>query len=226
MKLTIAESFYVLIHHPDKPRVLVPETARNAGMIGAMFLDLSLDENIIIEEGVIKVKSLRSELPQVHKDMLDKIANSAKKRKPKWWISRFTQTANKFRRPLLENLEKSGFLDLIPRKFLFIPYTQTYLLKKDEREKMIAQLRGVVFQNKEFDHHLASMLGLIQATKMFKLIADGPEERKQCKIRIKEIVESDVFMKGVGTVIQEMQAAMMAAIIASTAATTVVTSGS
>ncbi len=224
MKLTIAESFYVLIHHPDKPRVLVPETARNAGMIGAMFLDLSIAENIIIDEGLIKVKAIISDLPQAHKDILNVVANSPKKRKPKWWISRLTQKANKYRKPLLESLAKSAYLELVPKKFLFIPYTQTWLIKKDEREKMIKQLREVVFDNKEFDHHTASMLGLIQATKMFKLIANSMDERRQCRLRIKEIVESDVFLKGVGAVIQEIQAAMMVAIIASSAATSAATS--
>ena len=220
MKLTIAESFYVLIHHPDKPRIVVTEAARNAGMIGAIMLDLSLAENLIIEDGLLKVKSTRLTLPECHKMVLDKIYDSPKLRKPKNWISRMVQSSGKTKRALWENLEKQGILELVPKRFLFIPYTLTWLIKRDLREKLIRDLRGIVFEKKEVDAFSASLLGLIQATKMYKIIANTSDERKKAKNRIKEIIESDKIMEGVGTVIQEMQAAMMAAIVASTAATT------
>ena len=219
MKLSIAENFYILIHHPDKPRIVVTETARNAGMIGAILLDLSIGENIILENGLLKVKSARTTLPSCHKMILDKLSDAPKLRKPKNWISRMVQAPSKPKRALWENLEKKGILELVPRRFLFIPYTQTWLIKRELRDKLIRDLRSIVFDKKEVDPGYASLLGLIQATKMYKLIAHTAVERKQARTRIKSIIESDVIMEGVGKVIQEMQAAMMAAIVASTAAT-------
>jgi hypothetical protein len=226
MKLTIAESFYILIHHPEKPRIVVTEAVRNAGMIGAIFLDLSVDGNLSIENGLIRVKSLKTKLPPAHVEVLNKITDSTKLRKPKSWISRFTQTAGKTKRSLVEELEKKGLLEVEHKRFLFIPYIRTWLSKPEKRENLIQDLRAIVFRDKEFDGQYASLLGLVQACKIHKLISTNRDELKSSKARIKEIIESDLITQGVGTVIQEMQAAMMTAIIASTAATTASTAAS
>ena len=226
MKLTIAESFYILIHHPEKPRIIVTEAVRNAGMIGAIFLDLSVDGNLSIENGLIRVKSLKTKLSAAHVDILNKITDSTKQRKPKSWISRFTQTAGKTKRSLVEELEKKGLLEVEHKRFLFIPYIKTWLTRPEKRENLIQDLRAIVFGNKESDGQYASLLGLIQACKIHKLISTNRDELKASKARIKEIIESDLITQGVGTVIQEMQAAMMTAIIASTAATTAATAAS
>jgi len=226
MKLTIAESFYVLIHHPEKPRVMVTEAVRNAGMIGAIFLDLSVEGNVVIEDGLIRVKSIKSKLPPIHREILNKMADSVKLRKPKSWISRLTQTAGKTKRSLVEELERKGLMEVEHKRLLFISYIRTWLSRTDAREKIIKELRGIVFDKKGFDGHYAGLLGLVQACKMHKLISTDRQEVKDSKARIKKIIESDLITQGVGTVIQEMQAAMMAAIIASTAATTAATAAS
>lgn len=226
MKLTIAESFLVLIHHPEKARYIVDGNVRNAGLIGSIFLDLSLDENIITEDGYLIVKSFQTKLPGLYKKILDKMSNSPRKRKPKVWISRFSQRSNKPRRELLDSLEKKGIVDIEHKVFLVFPYIRSRLLKQDLRNQMISDLRDIIFKNKEIDPHSASLLGLIQACKMHKVVCNDKAELKQSRLKIKEIIESDLITQGVSTVIQEMQAAMMAAIIASTAATTAASAAS
>ncbi len=225
MKLTIAENFFILIHHPDKPRIEVTEVARNVGMIGAIFLDLSIEENIIIEDGVIKVKSTKSNLLPAHNELLDILAKSPKRRKPKQWISRINQRAGKTKRKLLESLEKKGIIEIVHKRFLFIPYIQTLLVRRDMRENLIKQMRGIIFQNMEMDGQAPYLLGLIQACKAHKIVCNDKDEMKQSRKKIKEIIESDQIMQGVGTVIQEMQAAIMAAVIASSAASSAAVAG-
>ena len=85
---------------------------------------------------------------------------------------------------------------------------------------MVAELRETLFGNRKIDNETAMLLGLVQACKMHKVVCHGRDEVKACKARLKEILERDIISSGVDKVIREMHAAVMGAVVASTAATT------
>jgi hypothetical protein len=53
---------------------------------------------------------------------------------------------------------------------------------------------------------------------MYRIICRDKKERKICKTRIKEWIQSDAISQGVSKVIKEMQAAVIGAVVASSAA--------
>ena len=220
MSLTVAEKFLILIHHPEKSKYVVMEQAMNAGLIGAILLDLSAEERIKITEGKVTVRHSSSRLPEPHRQILKKIQQSPKQKKAKSWISRFALSPGKYRKGILVSLERKGILRIERKRFLFIKYLRTYLIKTSLRNEMIQELRNVVFSNEKPDKEGAMMLGLVQACKMHKVICRSKEETKLSKTRLKEIIESDDIAREVDQVIREMQVAVITAIAASTVATT------
>lgn len=220
MSLTVAEKFLILIHHPQKSKYVVSEQAKNAGLIGAILLDLSAEERISIGEGKVTVRHSSTRLPEPHRLILQKIQQSPKQKKVKSWISRFAQGPGKYRKGILISLERKGILRIEHKRFLFIKYLRTYMIKTSDRDEIIRELRDIVFNNRKPDKDNAMMLGLVQACKMHKVISRNKDEAKRSKTKMKEIIESDEIAKEVDVVIREMQVAVITAITASTVVTT------
>jgi hypothetical protein len=220
MSLSIAEKFMVLAHHPVKSTYLVTDQAKNAGLIGAILLDLLKEERIYIKEGKITIKHTNTHLPESHSLILQKIHQSSRTRKVKSWISRFAQVPGKYRKSLLISLERKGIFRIEHKRFLFIKYLRTKLIKASVRDDIIQELRDTIFKNKKPDKEYAMVLGLVQACKMHKIICRSKDELKLSKTRLKEIIESDAIARDVDKVIQEMQTAVITAIAAASVATT------
>jgi hypothetical protein len=220
MTLTTAERLIVLAHHPEKPRFVVPEQLRNVGIIGSILIDLSAEERLKIEGGKIIVKHTNTNLPEPHRLMLQKIHQSGKKRKVKSWISRTVQAPRKYRRGILKSLERKGIIRMEEKRFLFFKYFVTYLIKTSLREQMIQEIRGVIFENKQPDKEISMILGMLQACKMHKIFCEDKEEIKRCKSVLKDMLASYTISRDVDKVIQEMHAAVVSAVIASSVATT------
>ena len=89
---------------------------------------------------------------------------------------------------------------------------------------MIREIRAVIFEGDDISEKAASLLGLVEACKMYKVICKDKKEVSLCKARLKELIQDDQIAQGVDKVIQAMQAAVVAAIVATTAATTAATS--
>jgi hypothetical protein len=220
MTLTAAERFLILAHHPEKANYVIPEQTRNAGMIGSILLDLAAEDKIKIENGVVLVRSTNTKLLLPHRVVLQRMHQSNKRKKVKTWISRFAQAPGRHHREILTALERKGIVRIDRKKFLFIPYWRTSLIKSSEREEMIRDIREIIFKGRPVKNENAILLGLIQACKMFKVVCQDKEEIRTCKMKLKEIIASNVISGSVDKVIREMQAAVVnAAVISSTAAT-------
>lgn len=219
MNLNTPEKFLLLIQHSTKTRFILSEQIINAGFIGSILLDLANDKNIEIVDGKLIVKSSATKLITVHKDLLAHIENTSRKRKVKTWISKLSRKTRTYKKSTLIDLEEKGVIKLIYKKFLFFKYYRTKLVNNDAREQLIHEIREVIFNNKKVDDKASLILGLIEACKMQKIICLNKGERKICKNRVKEIMESDAISQGVDRVIKDMQATIMLAVVASTAAT-------
>jgi len=144
MTLTAAERFLILAHHPVKANYVIPEQTRNAGMIGSILLDLAAEDKIKIENGMVLVRSTNTKLLLPHRVVLQRMHQSTKPRKVKTWISRFAQAPGRHHREILTALERKGIVRIDRKKFLFIPYWRTSLIKSSEREEMIREMQAAV----------------------------------------------------------------------------------
>ena len=203
---------------------MVPEQKRNAGIAGGILLDLAREEKIKVVDKRIKVLSRATKTSQAHNLALKKIAGSNKEKKAKTWISNIASWNGKYRHALLEDMRRKRLIQVEKKKFLFIPYTKTRLLDRKKQTALAAELREVILQKKKLDSETAAILGLIEATRIYRIISKDRREQKEMKTRLREMLADDAILKGVGEAIREMQAAVAASVAATAAATSAATS--
>ena len=213
-----AEKFLLLIQHPEKSRFILSDPYKKSGLVGSILLDLSYEGKIDVENGRLVLKKPDTDLSAIHKEVLDRIQKSSKDRKVKTWISRFSGKSARYQREILRNLEDKGIIRMEPKRFLFFKYYRTKLIKHKVRDQIIKEIRETLLYNKQVNDENSLILGLVEACNMYRIICRDKKERKICKTRIKEWIQSDVISQGVGKVIKEMQAAVIGAVVASSAA--------
>ena len=216
MRLNTAEKFLLLIQNPKKPGYLVSETIRDAGITGAILSDLVCQKKIEIINGSLKILADQADTSNAHSILLQMMQQSGRNRKIKTWISKLSRRSSKYRKELIKQVEKKGFLRIIHKQFLWIKYDRTELIKSSERQEIIQGLREVIFHNKEADKTNAIIAGLIHACKLHKIICENKEERRICKHKLEELMRSDPLSQGVNKAIKEMQAAITGAVAAAT----------
>ncbi len=123
-----------------------------------------------------------------------------------------------YRKLMLEILQHKGIIRLEKKRFLFIPYLKAYLIKKNDRIKLINAIRDTLIYTKKTDLEMASLLGLIQACQMIRILSKESSERKHFKIKLDQIMKSDEIASGVNIVVREMQAAILASLVVTTVA--------
>jgi Golgi phosphoprotein 3 len=220
MKENTAEKFFILIQHPDKSRFIVSEQTKNAGLIGSILLDLANAKNLEIESGKLIVKSTNTDLSQTHKTILEQIEKSTRIRKIKTWISKFSRKSRKYQKEILLGLDNKGIIKIDHRSFLGIKYYKTQLTNSAIRESIINEIRDIIFKDSKISEENSLIIGLVEACKMHKIIANDKSEIRICKRKLAEIIKSDSIAQGVDKVIKEMQAAIIGAVVASTVAAT------
>ncbi len=215
MQLTSTEKFFVLIQHPEKSCFIVSEQIRQAGLIGSIMLDLAHNGNLEIVDGMLMVKSLETNLSSTHKKLLNQVEESARTRKVKSWISRFSRRFRTYQKEIVIGLESKGIVSIQHKRFLGIKYYRSHLENTYLREELIADIHDIIFQMKPTNNESAIILGIIHACHMHKIFCNDKSEVKMCKRKLKEIMKSDQIAQGVDKAIKEMQAAVLGAIVAS-----------
>ena len=213
-----AEKFLILIQHPDKHRFIVSGHIKNAGLIGSILLDLTNSKNLTIENGKLIVKSKDSDLPQAHQWILEEIEKSPRIRKIKTWIARFSRKSRKIQKELLLEIENQGIIRINHKCFLGIKYYKTQLINHTLREKIVDEIHDIIFKESKISEENLMIIGLIEACRMHKIVAKDKSEVKICKRKLAKIIKSDTIAQEVNKAIKETQAAIVAAVAASTIA--------
>jgi hypothetical protein len=220
MKLNISEHFLILALHPEKPHFIVTQPALNAGFIGSVFLDLSVTQQIEMQDATIAVTSQKQPASGIEGKILKAISESQKPRKARRWIAKFSQKARRYRLEVMKDLEKKGYVKIEHRSFLFIPYHRFRLINKPYRLQLAMDLRNAIIQGKTDDPRKAALLGLVKACKMQKTLSTDRNDLAVIKKKLKAMEEKEPISEGVDKVIREMQAAIVGAVVASSVAAT------
>jgi len=223
MKLNTLTKFLLVAHHPEKGRFLISDAHINFGIIGAALLEISLDEQIKIEDNkLILLKTGNSE-NTIMTDISKEIRNSKKDRKVKYWITKLSRKSSKYKWEILADLEKSRLIRIEDKRFLgLIPYRKSYLIERNTRNELIDQLKKDALFGRDLNNDTILMLGLIEACKMHKIITSDKKELKKLKQKLKDIIKENAIADTVDKTIKQVQAT----IIGATVATTIATSGS
>jgi len=219
MKLTTAEKFLLIAHQPEKGRFLISEVQINYGIIGAMLLEMSLEQKISIKNDKLIVNNHGRDNDEIISEISSLIYNSKKERKIRYWLTKLSRKSGKYKWAILNELVNKRMMRIEKKKFLgIIPYRLSYITDDRARRDLIRTAKSNILSHKDLSDENVVVLGLIEACKMYKIITTDKEELKRVKKELKEIIKESPIAETLGQTIQQVQAAVIAAVVTATAA--------
>jgi hypothetical protein len=216
--MSIAEEF-LLLAYDDDGTPLTDGTRLDNGLGGAILLELALGRRLDIEDRRVVVVD-RGPIGDALTDGALARIDEDKPRKPGYWVTKLSKQA---RPRILEKLVAEGVLTVEKDKVLWVFPRTKYppasgappAVEADARER----IRAAVLGDGPVEPRTAALCALVAATELDRKILAGVD-RKRVKSRLKEISEGAWAADAVRKTIEEIQAAVMVAIIASTTAAT------
>ena len=217
--MNLAEEF-VLLAYADDGTPLIDAMHLDNGLGGALLLELAMAGRVDVAD---KKVVLLDQTP-VGDPLLDsaiaRLFADVKDRKPGHWVTQFAKDT----RPLvLEKLVAAGVLTVEKDKVLWVfprtRYPAAHGVQPVEETAAIDRMRAALLGSGPVDPRTAALCALVGATDLdAKVFADL--DRKTVKTRLKEIGEGAWAAAAVKKTIDEIQAAVLVAIVASTTAAT------
>ena len=211
---------FVLLAYRDDGTPLTDGMHLDNGLGGALLLELALAEKVdVVDKKVVVLDSAPTGDPLIDA-ALRQLVEDQKTRRPGHWIGKFAKGA---RAQVLDQLvtegvvrrEKDKVLWVFPRTRYPAAHGVEPVAETEARQRMVA----AVSASGPVEPRTAALCALVAATDMDKKIF-ADLDRRQVKDRLKEISEGAWAAAAVKKSIEEIQAALMVAIIASTTATT------
>ncbi len=186
MGKTLLEEFVILLLHPRRGRLMSMGNTLSQAVAVAALTDLLLSGLIVLEEGKVKVKSLKFSGRKVPDYMIRKIHSSGRLRTFKQWSGRFFFKGDRFLRETLGDLVHRNVLYVRDHHFLFFPYRRYFLIREKERDQLISELQSVVFGEDLPDFRQAVLLQLLASCNLSRLVARDRESARIFRRKIKE----------------------------------------
>lgn len=228
MQLNTTEKFLLLTRHPRKGRALISDMHMHHVIMGIQFLELSAMEAFTLgEKDRVQLNDDFETTDPVLTEVVAQIRKSRRNRKVRDWIVKLSGKAARHKRTFLEKMEQKGLIRIEKKKILgLIPYRKVYLEDHKTRDELIYVLRSALLESKAEHHEILIILGMIDACKMHKVLGRSKQEVKEIKKKLQPFLKENPVASDVKKSIEQVQAAIMASIAASTAAVSVTTSGS
>jgi Golgi phosphoprotein 3 (GPP34) len=213
--MSLAEEF-LLLAYADDGTPLTDGMHLDNGLGGALLLELALESRIdVVDKRVVALNATPAGDPLIDQ-ALERIVEAEKSRKPGYWVSKFAKDT---RPRVLEKLVADGVLTMEKDRVLWVFPRTRYpaaqgsepAVETDARQRM----RAAVLGDGTVESRTAALCALVAATDLDrKVFADL--DRKRVKARLKEISQGAWAAKAVQATIEEIQAAILIAIVAAT----------
>ena len=212
--LTLPEDLLLLALRDKKGTVVSSASlALTYGLAGAILLELTILDKIVLEGDKFIVKDATPTGDDIFDEALAKIHASKKIRKPSYWVSKLSGI-KKLKDRLLERLVKQGILRREEHKVLWVIPTPRYpTLSGAPEMKRRELIRNAILHNVEPDERTGILISLVSACSLVNEIFEK-EERKAAKQRVKEIAKGETVGKAVSDNVAGVQAAVIIVIIA------------
>ena len=189
------------------------------GLAGAVLLELSLQDRIVLEGGKFIVRNTTPTGNDIFDEALAKIRASKKTHKPSYWVSKLSGL-RKLKDRLLDRLAMQGILRREAHKVLWVFPTQRYpTLSGGPEMKRRELIRSAILHRVEPDERTGILISLVSACNLVNEIF-SKEERKAAQKRVKEIAQGEAVGKAVSDAVAGVRAAVAAGIAASMIAST------
>lgn len=218
MNLPVAELFVILSLNPEKGRRTISDIHFRYSLTGALIMDYYDRGEIKIENKRI-IPSFRKNGEDLHDMIADRITKSSKNRRISFWIGRLSNRSRYILREIMNSLEKKNILRIEHRKFLnIIPYKRYWFIDTRIRTNLIEELRGILLYGKNPGKDEVMLLGLVEASRAYRILANERGESKQLRKKNNEFLKSDVMSAEINEAVREIEAAIISSIIAASVA--------
>ncbi len=218
MKLTTIEKFLLLTQHPDRGRFVISDLQLNHSILGLHFIKMIEEEGIVLDNNRIVVSEDYKPVDPILSDIIMNIKKSRRKRRLRTWIIKLSGKAPKYKRTILEQMQKKGLVRIEVKKIIaFITYNKVYLENQEIRNGLIKTLRTAVLEGKELTSEMMVLLAMSEACKMHRVYVSSRTELKTFRTNLKKIIKDNPVASNVEQSIRQVQAAIVAIIAASAA---------
>jgi len=216
--MSLPEEFLLLAYDEDGTP-LTDGTHLDNGLGGALLLELALNGRVDVADKRVVVLDPAPTGDSLTDEALDRIRDD-KPRKPGYWVTKLSKQA---RPRLLDKLVTEGVLTVEKDRVLWVfPRTKYPSASGEPPAVEVAareRMRTAILGTGPVDPRTAALCALVAATDLDRKVLRDLD-RRVVQARLKEIGEGAWAAEAVRKAIEEIQAAVMVAIIASTTAAT------
>jgi hypothetical protein len=216
--LLLAEELLLLVLDDEKGQATV--SSAETGLAGALLLDLADGGWLVCSDGtLVPAGGAAGDTPPagVLDDALTAIRDAGEPRDAKHWVRKLPRELKPLQKRTAQRLFERGVLAAERHKVLGLFATDRYPEADPEPERALRErLRAELTGARDVSPRTALLVPLLRAYRLVGKLVDKTD-RKATEARAKEIAESPGNVGGaVKAVLDEMQAAVMVAVMAST----------
>ena len=217
MDRSVAELFVILALNPEKGRIALNNISFRYSLTGAIFMDFHESGEIKIENKKVIPSFSKKNGDTVHDLFAGKIMNSSGRWRISFWIRRLTNKSRLIFREITNSLAKEKIIRIEQKKFLnIIPYKRYWFIDNRTRSSLIELMREILLYGKQPGKKEFMLLGLIEASDAYRLLARERGESKLLKKKNSELLKGELMTDEISRAIKEVQAAIVASVMAAT----------
>jgi Golgi phosphoprotein 3 (GPP34) len=210
--LTLADEL-ALLAYDDEGAASLGTPALDYGLAGGLLIELALAERVdIVDDRLVLTDATPLGHPVLDR-ALAQIGADEKRRKPKDWVGKLNKD---LRGQVLDGLAARGVLERVDDKVMWVfprtRYPAPHGVEPPAETSTRQRLVAAVAADGPVDARTAALCALVRAVKYEKeVFADLPRDR--VKDRLKQISEGDWAASAVKKAVEEMEAAIMVAVM-------------
>lgn len=224
MNLNLVDQLCLLALDDEKGSFVADSLSFAYGLAGAVILELSLQEKIKIREKKIEINTHKKCNDDLLDHFLDQIRNSKKKRELQSWVKIIGEKLSYIKEETVKKLIDDGILTKKEEKILWVFSVDKFPTKNAKPENELRKrLNDILLNDRSLELKESMLISLIDMCSLNKEVY-GKEGAKQCKKKIKEIIENAQLSSDVGKVVKEIHDALMMVIVLMLTTSTIIVS--
>ena len=189
------------------------------GLAGAILLDLLLDGRLGMENGRIIPRPGNTPSDPVKSEVIQMITESVRPRRAGYWVRRLAFRYNGYLNQMRAGLAGKRLLKIEESRLLgIIPWRRSFLTESYTRTNLIRQLKNDILVYRGDAGESSALAGLVEACRMRRILSTDREELKMIRSQVKKILKDSPVSDAVAQTIRQVQAAIIASVTASIAA--------